>query len=106
MKPSKKEIIASIQRRLAATIPAGAKAILFGSQARGDANEDSDWDILILLDKEKALDDDFNQVAYPLFELGWQIGAMINPILYTFKEWEKRRFTLFYKNIEQEGVAL
>jgi len=26
--------------------------ILFGSQARGDARPDSDWDLLVLLDKE------------------------------------------------------
>ena len=32
----------------------GAKVILFGSQARGDAKEDSDWDILILLNKDKV----------------------------------------------------
>ena len=34
-------------------IPTGSKAILYGSRARGDAHNDSDWDILILLDKEK-----------------------------------------------------
>ena len=29
------------------------KVILFGSQARGDAHEDSDLDLLVLLNKEK-----------------------------------------------------
>lgn len=106
MKLSKEHIIESIKRTLAATTPVGAKVLLFGSQARGDARDDSDWDILILLDKDKASEEDFDQVAYPLFELGWQINEMINPILYTYKEWEKRHFTSFYKNIEQEGITL
>ena len=34
-------------------IPSGSKAILYGSRARGDARNDSDWDFLILLDKDK-----------------------------------------------------
>ena len=29
------------------------RLILFGSQARGDAREDSDWDLVVLLNKEK-----------------------------------------------------
>ena len=29
------------------------KVVLFGTQARGDARPDSDWDLLVLLNKEK-----------------------------------------------------
>jgi len=29
------------------------RLILFGSQARGDEKEDSDWDLVILLNKDK-----------------------------------------------------
>ena len=102
----KEEILRLIKETIAKTIPSGAKVILFGSQARGDAREDSDWDILILLDKSRIYNEDFDRVAYPLVELGWKIGADINPLIYTYTDWQRRSFTLFYKNVEQEGIEL
>ena len=98
-------ILQEIKRTLHEVAP-DAKAILFGSRARNDAREDSDWDILILIDKDKVRNEDFDTVAYPLVELGWTIGEMINPILYTFSEWNKRSFTIFHKNVEEEGIAI
>lgn len=47
MKRDKKIVLRSIRNILQQIAPAGTKAILFGSQARGDAHEGSDWDILI-----------------------------------------------------------
>lgn len=72
----------------------------------GDAHHESDWDILILLDKSRIYNEDFDRVAYPLVELGWKIGADINPLIYTYTDWQRRSFTLFYKNVEQEGIEL
>ena len=63
-------------------IPTGSKAILYGSRARGDAHNDSDWDILILLDKEKLDQSDYDRVSYPFVLLGCDLGAEINSILY------------------------
>jgi predicted nucleotidyltransferase len=102
----KERVIYSIRETVGKMLPLGAKVVLFGSQARGDAREDSDWDILILLDKDRINNTDFDDVAYPLIELGWKMGVMINPILYTYGDWHKRNFTLFYKNVEQEGIVL
>lgn len=106
MQEEKERVIYSIRETAEKLLPSGAKIVLFGSQARGDAREDSDWDILILLHKDRINNTDFDDVAYPLIELGWQMGIIINPILYTYKDWQKRSFTFFYKNVEQEGIVL
>ena len=87
-------------------LPENAQAILFGSRARGTAHAESDWDILILLDKDRVTYEDYSQVAHPFNILGWDIDAMISPIIYTKKAWEEASFTPFYKNVMSEGVLL
>jgi len=82
------------------------KVILFGSQARGDARPDSDWDLLVLLNKEKITYEDENKYAYPFADMGWNYGTYISVKLYTSKEWEERNFTPFYQNVENEGVEI
>ena len=86
--------------------PRKGRVFLFGSRARGDARSDSDWDVLILLDKERITDADMDEISYPIRALGWQMDKMINPIMFTTKEWDAKSFTPFYKNVMEEGVAL
>ena len=100
------QILENIKRVLAVSLPHGGTALLYGSQARGDARQDSDWDILIVLDKDKLVPDDYDSVTYPLTKLGWEIGAEINPIMYTKKEWEDSRVTPFYHNVIEDAIAL
>lgn len=106
MKRDKKIILQSIRNTLRQIAPAGTKVILFGSQARGDAREGSDWDILIILDKAKLEADDYDNISYPLRELGWQLKECINPVMYTLKDWMKYSFSPFYHNIKKEGIVL
>ena len=87
-------------------IPAGGSVWLYGSRARGDAGADSDWDILILLNKNKIEKEDYDNVGYPFTELGWALGEMIIPVLYTVNEWKENSFTPFYKNVEQDKIAV
>lgn len=105
MKQTREYILSEIKTFLHTADP-NARAMLFGSRARDDAREDSDWDVLVLIEKDKVRNEDFDNIAYPLIELGWTIGEKINPVLYTFSEWEKRSFTIFHKNVEEEGIAI
>ena len=99
------DILNSVRIKLQVLAP-NARALLFGSRARGNAMPDSDWDILVLLNKNKIETSDYDNIAYPLFELGWSLEHNFSIKLYTVKEWEKRSFTTFYKNVEQEGIVL
>ena len=87
-------------------VPRGGKAYLYGSRARGDYHSDSDWDILILVDKPKADMSDFDDLSYPLTELGWEHNAAVIPVVYGQDEWNHVSSLLFRKNVEQDAIQL
>ena len=103
---SNEYIIDSIKKVARDTLPPKSSLLLFGSRARGDARPDSDWDILVLLDKERITLDDMDNITYPIRELGWNLNEIINPIMYTKKEWKAKSFTPFYKNVTKEGIEV
>ena len=82
--------------------------ILYGSYARGDYNNSSDIDIMILVDlpetEIKKIENDIYDIAYDfLMDYGVDISVIIkNEDI--FKYWLG---TLpFYNNVEKEGVVL
>lgn len=92
------EKIRSVAREV---LPEHSKLYLYGSRARGDAHEGSDWDLLILLDKPSLTFKDYG-VGYPFRELGWELNEEINPQVYSQDEWQSYDFTPFYKNVEHD----
>lgn len=100
------DILKEIKRIARKTIPKGGQLILYGSRARNEATEDSDWDLLILLDKPEIEQSDYHNVLYPFAALSWDVGELISPIIYTKEKWGQMSFTPFYKNVEQDGIVL
>ena len=81
-----------------------AEVYLFGSQARGDARKLSDWDLLILLNKEQISFEEETQIMDDFYELELETGEVISPLIYTKTEWElNHRMTPLYTNISKEG---
>jgi uncharacterized protein len=101
----KKDILQKVKQTLKMAAP-DARILLYGSRARGDGQRDSDWDILVILNKQKIESSDYDLISYPIYELGWQEDVMFSVKLYTQAEWNERSFTPFYKNVEKEGIVL
>ena len=94
--------IQTLKRQLLPT----EKMILFGSQARGDAHDESDWDLLVLLNRKKrSFSEDYNEYGYPFSEIGDKYGTFVSVIIRNNKEWETRPSLLKY-NIEKEGIEI
>lgn len=98
-------VISRIKKVAKTALPPKSTLLLYGSRARGDARPDSDWDLLILLDKSKLEADDYD-VTYPFRELGWEIGEEISPHIYTKKQWDEWTFLPYRKNVEHDKIVL
>ena len=107
-KMKRPEIVQAIKSVLHKVTPT-SEVILYGSEARGDAQENSDIDLLILVEKEKITNQDIINITYPLYELEEDFNYRVNisPLVYTRKQWYDRPFrTPFYINVMNEGVRL
>jgi uncharacterized protein (UPF0332 family)/predicted nucleotidyltransferase len=73
MSRNEKKILKRIKDRIKSKNP-DADIILFGSHARGQSHEDSDWDILILLDQPVVTRQTEREYRDELFDIELEVG--------------------------------
>lgn len=84
-----------------------AKVILYGSRARGTGRKDSDWDILVLLNKLTVTSKDEQQIRHKLYNIELETGESISTFVYSINDWNtKLSVTPFYYNVQNEGIYL
>jgi uncharacterized protein len=84
-----------------------AKIILYGSRARGIYSNESDWDILVLLNKPHVSFKDEQSIRHKLYDIELETGASISTFVYSFNDWNTRlSVTPLYKNVKREGIYL
>ena len=84
------------------------KVILIGSYARGDYNEDSDIDIVLLLNMTtEEINTENSSLCEVTAELDHKYNALISAITLEINKFNKYRLVhCFYRNILDEGAVL
>jgi uncharacterized protein len=105
--PAESRTVAALVKKYIRLADATASVILFGSRVRGDAEDDSDWDFLVLTKKQDAgvLADELRKIKLREVELKYNVAISLvvkNAIL-----WESDYpVTNIYESITEEGVLL
>jgi len=107
MKPEHERIVRafkeSITERFGGRVE---KVIVFGSAARGEMGEESDIDVLVVVDRiDEKIESKIGDMA---FEAGAEDRVLITPIVIgkgTYEDMLRERYP-FIMNVEREGVAI
>ena len=104
MNPKDRHIFEEFTKRIRSHIPM-ARIIAFGSRARGDSGEESDFDICIVSDRsDSEINDIIRDIAW---EVGYEHDRIITTIIfdtYQFEHGPMSESTLV-ENIITEGIA-
>ena len=79
--------------------------VLFGSQARGEATEDSDVDVAVVLDDFENAYRESDRYAELLYNLFLKYQELITSVPMREQEWRRCDWRL-YRNVRREGVVL
>jgi len=98
MREDLSQVLEQVRKVANEAVPQGGRVFLFGSRARGDFRADSDWDFLIILEKDKIEKSDYDNVTYPLTLLGWRLGLDFVPMIGTAEK--AHYFIIMFKQIQ------
>lgn len=94
-------------RRAVRTVEPGAEIILYGSRARGEAEADSDWDLLVLVDGPVTTDRK-RAVRHRLYEVEWDSNEVLTAVILSRQNWNSPLYRAmpFRRNVARDGVVV
>ncbi len=103
MNPSEGKMCQEIVRYVR-DVASPRKIVLFGSRARGDGDEDSDYDLLVVKDKVKSHQDDSHQIRVALMALPIFVDVLLRS---SEEDKQKQQLQIgLQKSLMEEGVVL
>ena len=106
MMNKKNQILQMIKKVVEKNAP-DSEVYLYGSQAKGNENKLSDWDLLILLNTSNVTFDFETKFMDEFYELELKTGEIFSPMIYSKNEWDSNyTMTPFYENIKREGIRI
>ncbi len=99
-------LLKKVQDKVHSLLP-GADIILYGSRARLEANLESDWDFLILLDQQPD-QQIVAELRDRLYELELESDTVLSTIVRSRDEWNSELYSIlpFKEIVERDGVVL
>lgn len=76
---------------------------LFGSYARGEADEESDVDVLIVLDRVENYSEEIDRTSEVVSDLSLRSGLTISRVFASEERWRTDQ-TNFFLNVREEAV--
>jgi predicted nucleotidyltransferase len=99
--PVVQEFAMTLRQRLGSHL---RQILLFGSHARGDAHDGSDYDMLVVVDRRTP------ELRIAILEVESQLmeryGALVATVLRSEAEWQQLQGLPLARNIAREGVPL
>jgi len=100
------QLLAECKAAIAEVAPE-AGVMLYGSRARGEAREDSDYDLLVLVDQEPDMELE-RAIVDRLVPLEVRTGKVLTVLVYSRSQWDSALYRAmpFHKNVTREGVRI
>jgi len=101
-----KQMLREVKRAVLQRVP-GAEVILYGSAARGERGPDSDYDVLVLVERRLSRAEE-DEISGAVYDMELEYGTVILSIVYSRGDWETGlvSVTPYRKNVEREGAVV